>query len=1492
LKTKKFFSLVLALILVFSSISGSFASSYESDMAKENLSLSDLLDNKSLSDDIRIKSLKNSDQVRIIVELEDKPVIEYATQKGVSFNELDANTVKVVTDKLLDTQNLVKQEIKSSGINLEYHGNFVNVVNGFSASTTLEEAKKIEKLPYVKKVSIANEYDRPTPDMNTSGSMVSAPQTWALDYTGQGEVVAIIDTGIDPSHKDMVLSDASKAKYPDKASIDLVIDSEGLPGEWRTVKVPYGYNYMDNNQQILDLGPEASMHGMHVAGTVGANGDVENGGIKGIAPEAQLLAMKVFGNDPSMPSTFGDIIIRAIDDAIALGADVMNLSLGSTASFVQPDDPEQMAVTRAVENGIVMSISAGNSDKFGSGHGDPLNSNPDIGVVGSPGLTSESIQVASVENTHMKVDALEYDGDLIGFIPAGGGDPADVFSGAVEYIYCGLGGVEATYTAEGMPAKNDFAGKDLEGKIALIQRGAFAFTDKIMNAQNNGASGVIVFNDKARGDAFVSMQYPSDGTIPALFIGHSDAMTMLKQIDGEPIDPNEIEGLVEKDNNLIVFPGLRTIGPNPNGGIMSDFTSWGVTPSLDFKPEITAPGGQIYSTFNNDQYGLMSGTSMAAPHVSGGSALIAERVEKDFPYLSGKDKVEMVKNLLMATARPHTASGLINDYFALGNYTSPRRQGAGVMDLQAAATTEVLVTDKDSGLAKVNLQEIGNYPEFTLTLENFGDETVTYAVYGSVQTTLSEPYYGYGFEEQAIYDLDTLETPISFDAAKTVFDEVYNTITVDPGMEIDMTVSLDLSNAGDWWTEEKLSDVFENGTFVEGFVRFVDVTDSVPALSIPYVGFYGDWDEAPIIDGDLYGLYEPSFYEFTVMMDEETYFLGQTGENTFEADKVAFSPNGDGSRDQVQPLLSFLRNARKVEMNILDSDQNKLRTIYKGEYLRKNYHDSRYAKYTYDPIWLWDGTVNNSVVPEGNYYYEIKTVIDYPGASWQTIKFPVIVDNTAPLFDKFVYDKNENILEIEVSDNGVGLSDILLIEVLDDGNYEVVMDKNDLVDNKFDLNKLSAGPHVLLVGAIDYANNETIYDEVIISGDNTIPYFDPDSDNLYTSPEAFGVYNYHDIVVKGRIKDASGIVSLTVNGQPISYEYNEEVGAYEYYGVMSFETEGAHVLDYVAKDVAGNEINFERTIYIDSTAPSIDMTSEPVDRIVDFTVEEVELSGMITDNFTDLKVYINGNMEANIEKDYVSYPEELENPVSYEIASYVVPLAYGDNLITIKAIDVAGNTTLKEYKVYRKMDGEEDPVFADTLEMNTSIENSIDVSSDRPVTIKANANMDVEWTVTITNPEGVIEETFTQEGSEFLASWAPNKHIKLDGEYLVNIKATNEEQTVEEQAKFTVYNYPLKINDVNVIENESYIAIEASIENIGPNEENPMLIIQVVDEDGYVVNISTVSMEGLQDGQTIKLSSGFGVKEAGVYSVDVYVWTGWSGTESLSSPESTTFVVE
>ncbi|ETA80766.1 S8 family serine peptidase [Youngiibacter fragilis] len=1211
---------------------------------------------------------KDSDNVRLIVELKGKPVISYATEKGVKVTDLDKNQVQSIRKTLLAEQKALKAELRAKGIGYKDLKNFVNVVNGVSIETTFGNAKKISKLAGVLSVSIAHEYERPEPTMTSSKDIVNAIETWEYTgYDGSGMVIAIIDTGIDPSHRDFIITDPSSVKIMDTGFGE-------LPGSYRTVKVPYGYNYMDENQEILDLGPDASEHGMHVAGIAAANGDEENGGIKGVAPEAQLLAMKVFGNNPEMPSTFGDVIIKAIDDSIALGADVINMSLGSTAAFVQEDDLEQVAVRRAVENGVVCAISAGNAGQFSEGFDLPYSSNPDIGVIGAPGLATESIQVASIENTYISAKALTYIyGGVEVFAPyisAGPVDPIAAFEGPVTYLAAGLG------------YPTDFTGKDFTGKIALIQRGELAFVDKIMNAQNAGAAGVIIYNHEAGGEELINMMYPESGSIPAVFIGHSDGVRLMEKI---------LEG-----TNTVEFNGDLAKATNPEAGNISGFSSWGTTPSLDFKPEVTAPGGNIWSTAQGDDYQSMSGTSMAAPHVAGGSALVLQRVE-DLADLEGDDKAILAKNLILSTASAHHDTGLYNDYYGLTayNFTSPRRQGAGVMDLYAATTTPAVAYEKTSGESKAALGQIGNKKSFVVKIDNFSDKPVTYSVKGTVQTDLVIGGYNY-LESQGVYIASTIKQngPNGYWSGKFPISFSKTRVTVPAKGSVEVTVSIDLSKAVDWAYNAPLSAIFPNGTYIEGFVVLEDPKDINPELSIPYVGFYGDWDEAPVVDKSIYE--DGSYYGITSMTwyhapTDNLYFQGMDADGNVSMDNIAFSPDGNGIADNTVPLLSFLRNARDFEVNILDSDRTRIRSLHMDEFIRKNFFDSGYnPMYTVSLDWLWDGTANNTLVPEGQYYYEIRSVVDFEGADWQTVVFPVKVDITRPVISGIQYDKGTKVLTITASDSFSGISGY---QIYEDGKVPMMN-----TTGVFDLSAASFTSKAYAL-VTDFAENTVYYPlsdilksggkperpvkpeepavptpikepKNILAGDTTAPV----ARVLY--PEFFGIYNTGTIVVQGTVSDESPLDYLKIDGVMAELVWNNKTGLWDFAVLKTF-ADGYHSMNIEAADMAGNYLAYAHKIFVDTTSPEIMIGAElPLE-----TAESsITLKALVTDNLPSMKVRLNQNILTNIAPDW-SYFDDLPS-ATYELDE-VIELQMGENLIVIEAEDGAGNAIRYEMRVTR-----------------------------------------------------------------------------------------------------------------------------------------------------------------------------------------------------------------
>lgn len=1210
---------------------------------------------KIAKEDAHIEQYKATDKVRVIVEVDGDPAITYATKEGKKYSELSESTKENLQNEILKTQQTVKDKLNSASLNIKVEESFTTAFNGFSGEVEYQEITAMKKVPGVKEVTIAVEYQRPEeqePNMKYSKEIIEAQLAWEnYGYDGEGMIVGIIDTGIDPAHKDFVLTDDSKAALS-KESVEAAIAENGLPGKFHTAKVPYGYNYMDKNQEVLDLGPGASHHGMHVAGTVAANGDEENGGIKGVSPEAQLLALKVFGNDPNMGSTWGDIYIKAIDDAIILGADVINMSLGSTASFVDENNPEQQAIARAVENGVLMAISAGNSAHLGNGwlnpNGSakaPFASNPDIGVVGAPGLSYDSLQVASLENNFIDLDALSYEFDgeesgLAPFLSASKVHPNDLETKTYEVLHVG---------GQGIGVKADFEGIDFTGKFALVKRGN-TFTDTALNAQNAGAAGVIVYNHST---GYVNMQTTDEINIPQLF---------MLQANGEALAAQLAEG-VEVN---ITFTGELTTAPNPTAGEMSDFTSWGLTPNLDFKPEITAPGGNIYSTLQNNEYGVKSGTSMAAPHVAGGAAIVLQRVNEDFD-VEGKDRVNLAKNILMNTSTPVVDKGLYNDYFQINSFYSPRRQGAGLMKLDAALSTPVVVTEATTNEAKVALKEIeGNVATFTLNVENLSDAVVTYNVDGTVQTDMALNGNNL-IEAQGIFKDGTIsaeapytgEYPISFSADQ---------LTVPAGESVTFDVTVDLTDTIDWMYNEPLEAIFANGYFVEGFVQLTDVNDSNPTVTVPYVGYKGDWSKPPVIDGMVYD--SKSFYGTSGMVadagDDYNYLGYNPAADTFNNATIAISPNGDGVNDEAIPVLSFLRNAKLVEYKVLDSEGNTLRKIKSEKDVRKHYYDRGLgAYYTLNPENGWDGKVKNTVAADGEYIFEIATTVDFEGKAPQSVKVPVIVDTVAPEVSASVDGYTVN---FEATDERSGVS---YFDILVDG--ESVLETPlaaDATSYKFD-KAVSASSEVTVI-AVDYAGNYSEATVGAVDGGNPVI--------TVNTPETFSIHDTSDVKVAGTVTDETEIKEFTVNGQATELVWDEENSVYNFETVVTFE-DGANPIEIVAVDEAGNEhsLTNSRMIFVDTTAPEL---SVDVPTRVSGETETVELTTHISDNAEELRFLIDGSEEF-----YNEMAGYNMVPFSTEVTTELT-LEPGENVFELKLVDLAGNTTTEEIVIHRTDGGE------------------------------------------------------------------------------------------------------------------------------------------------------------------------------------------------------------
>ena len=394
LLNKKYVCAIIALILVVSMAGGYLFNSRQASASK-TLTAKERLQAKR-NETMASVSMNEADDenevVRAVVSLKRDSVMETVEDSTTEYSK----KLKKQENKILDSQeNIIKKAEKITGN--EVVSQTAYLVNSFSIDSTRKELKELAKLAGVEKVYESNEY---TPQMNNAVENTGVKKEWEAKeygYAGEGTVVAIIDSGVNYEHQDMVLDKDVKSKYT-KEEWEEKIKLLGY-GSYKTDKVPFAYNYMDYKNDCIVENPnsygiyKSSMcHGYHVSGIAAANGE-----IKGVAKNAQVLGMQVFGNN--MNVCMADSIIRAIEDAVKLGADVINMSLG--VGIVGLDDMEyiQEAVNKASEAGVVSCISAAND---GTSSGLELTSNElervDTSTLNTPSTAKSSLSVAAATN--------------------------------------------------------------------------------------------------------------------------------------------------------------------------------------------------------------------------------------------------------------------------------------------------------------------------------------------------------------------------------------------------------------------------------------------------------------------------------------------------------------------------------------------------------------------------------------------------------------------------------------------------------------------------------------------------------------------------------------------------------------------------------------------------------------------------------------------------------------------------------------------------------------------------------------------------------------------------------------------------------------------------------------------------------------------------------------------------------------------------------------
>ena len=816
---------------------------------------------------------------------------------------------------------------------------------------------------------------------------------------GEGKVVAVVDTGVDMTHPAFAGAlGGTPALSADKVASLTPQLGDGKAGTYVSEKFPFAYDYADNDPDASPTG-QAGSHGTHVAGITAGNA----GEIVGIAPDAQIIVAKV------ARSVEGDItdsgLLAALDDMVVLHPDVVNLSLGQLGGMDNEADSVYATVFKSLQDaGITVNAAAGNHYTAGygntSGKNLPFASDPDSSTQCEPATYSSVVSVASVDNSLAHSAFTVGDRD-IPFQRAGGADGqkmpdlSDLTGGPFEYVDGGIGSAE-----DGAALKAKYP-EGLAGKIVLVKRGSLTFQTKFNNIAGSKPAGFIVYNN-VPGDSLVVMSLATDG-VPAAFISQADGEAML----------------AAADHHLSVAPG-KVIAPSSKYS-MSSFSSWGVTPDLRLKPEVAAPGGNIYSSVPGGTYEFMSGTSMATPQMAGVSALVLQRVQNDplFASMSARDKVDVVQNLIMGTAAP-----IADPLQDTGAPYSPRKQGSGLTNVLAATTSSVypsVVGAAEPSRPKADLGDGTKGWHFDVALHNLGAAPATYELSSQALSEIVED----GFFTGHSTDWRGAGVDIAYSGAAVSGTGEGATITVPASGEATVGVDVTPRAAFDSYVAQNAP----NGTFLDGFVRLTSKTASQPDLTVPYMGFYGDWGKAPIFDAlaSQGGAHTLASWVYNGATGQ------QLGYNPLvkDADRSG-APNpsqniisrsdASGAPTVLQPRTGTLRSVHTLNTVYANAAGETVASFVTHQAWKSGVNPS-----TGTMTWVEDGHDPTSLdlrsdaykdLPDGAYKLTLSAHNDGPSQADQSISYDFRIDTAAPVVSNLEYkgEGTDTVLSFDVTD--------------------------------------------------------------------------------------------------------------------------------------------------------------------------------------------------------------------------------------------------------------------------------------------------------------------------------------------------------------------------------------------------------------------------------------------------------------------------------------------
>ncbi len=872
-------------------------------------------------------------------------------------------------------------------------------------------------------------------------SMMNMDTAYKSGYTGSGTLIAVLDDEFDCSHS-IFSSLPVDPKYTESELDGLfqqarfnVASAYTFKDVYKSGKIIFAYDYADHDNETYFAGDS---HGTHVAGiAAGNNGKTDENAYRGVAYDAQLALMKISTDSQSQEGKISSpkVVFAAMDDAVKLGADVINCSFGCARNLYGYEIYNDV-VSRLSDAGTQVVVSAGNDFINGA---EPDSRNylstlyTDYGAVSDLGLTDAAFTAASVRNTaeiirrvFVNGEPAEYRETLLSDDHSG---EYSLFSEAVtedtQYVYFPAQEEETEQDQD-----NDAA---LYGKIAVFSGDETTFREHYHTALLKGAAGVIFLTEMTIPSLSLTDEETEQPSIPILCLPP----------EYTDLFENASEGMISLDTDSYV----REWSSVP---VISKSSAYGVTADLKLKPDISVPGENILSGLDGDEYGMMSGTSMSAPCAAGAFLLARQYLEttENFSSLTPAQQNETVKALLMTSADviPYDAepdeaelsddnsendepdeateeSGLAVWDDTL--YDTPRVQGAGMINLERALSCRAYVTVGDTGKAKADLSDNPS-GEFTFdaVIHNLSDKQKKYTAAATLftDTFASDDNGGY---------INTLSPYLLHQGASvkiSVDDKNANTVTVAAHSEQTVTVSITLDPS----VVLAYGEFFENGFYLDGYLFFREADGTT--IHLPMMGFCGDWSQNDIFDHTIYDSSESitklnnSLIAVTDNEGGDELVLGYNrytdkayiehiavGKDTLRNFKDDFSLGNS----YILPCLYLLRDACEFTVTVSGKDG---KTLFSQNYGNLDSFYSEKSK-PYAQLLEKSDDLRNffASLPEGQYIYTVGAKsMDAQGTLTEekTKSFSFTVDNTAPknVSDK-IYEKDGKILlELTASD--------------------------------------------------------------------------------------------------------------------------------------------------------------------------------------------------------------------------------------------------------------------------------------------------------------------------------------------------------------------------------------------------------------------------------------------------------------------------------------------